>query len=200
MSDEFEMPDIMDVSPEAAAAAEASLDPDVKVPVKARKDVDKKTQDEYFRWTDSLVIEKAQRGKTTSGLTEFFIQAKIRPDGDPENKNIGKRVFSRYRVNFKVLRGQEKSPGHEIMNRLALAAIISLLKATSFAPQDASATGLKAALLTHLFPAEVEPHESPLVGKVAVGNICDKPNKGQNARKPRQTEVETWLPPVEEQE
>jgi len=199
MADELDLPDIMDVSPETAAAAEASLDPDVKIPNKARKDVDKKTGDEYFRWSDILVIEKAQRGRTQTGLTEFFIQAKIRPDGDPDNKNVGKRVFSRYRVNFKVLSGAEQNPGHEVMNRIALAAILSLLKATGFAPLDAATAGLKAALLTHVFPAEVEPHDSPLVGLVVVGNICNKPNKGQNARRDRQTEVETWLPPVTEQ-
>lgn len=194
---DFQLPDIFDVSPEAVAAAEASLDPDVKPPVGAREDTDKKTGDKYYRWTEAVTLEVVQRKRSASGLTEFYVQAKVRPGAVP-SKNVGKRVFSRYRINFKVLNGMESNPKHEIMNRLSMPSIMSLLKATGFAPSDPNA-GLPASLLLHLFPAEVETHESPLTGKVLLASICDAPNKG--GKRPRQTEVETWVAaPMDETE
>lgn len=198
MSDEFQLPDIMDVSPEATQAAEAALDPNVKVPENAREDKDKKTGDSYFRWPENLVIEKAQSSRSASGLTVFFVQAKIRASEGSLADNLGRRVFTRYRLNFRVLNGQEDNPGHEIMNRLSLTAITSLLRATGFLPTDAKTKGITAALLKHVFPNDTDVHDSPIVGKTAIGNLVNRPNKGEGARHPRQTEVETWLPDVTE--
>lgn len=198
MDQEFVLPDIYDISPETISETEAGLNPNLIPPDGARKDTDKNGE-VYFRWPELLLIEKAQSTRTKSGLTEFFVQAKVRPTEG--SGNVSKRVFSRYRVNFKVMRGEEENGGHRVMNRLSMTGLLSLLKSTGFLPNTVSTTGVPAALLLHLFPTYV-PTEidsiannvtSELVEKIAVGNIVDRPNKG-NPKYPRTVEVETWLP------
>ena len=193
---DLELPDVLDISPEAIAAAESSLDPEAKPPADARKDTDKKGN-EYFRWSESLVIEKASRKRSTSGLTGFEIQSKIRPNGEEGHANAGKRIWTRYYINYKVLGGQEQNESHTIMNRLSLRAIASLMKATGFLPDDASSKGLSASYLIAMFPAESEPVNSPFNGKVVTGTISNGPDKREGARNPRNNSVESWLPAAE---
>ena len=196
MSDDMEitLPDMVDISAEAVQQAEASLDPSVPPPSYARKDTDKKTGDEIFRWNDNLLIEHTERKRAKSGLTVFYVRAKIRPNGEAENKSVGKKINCNYRINFKVVAGTEDNEGHKIMNHLSTRSLLSLLKATGFAPKD-SAGGLPVSLLAALFPLESDAFVSPLVGKVAVGNVVNRPNKqATEERYKRQTEVESWLP------
>lgn len=189
-----ELPDILDISPEAVLTAEASLDPQVKPPADARVDTDKKTSAEYKRWAMRLSIDKVQRSATESKLTVFFVQARVRPSGVPGDKNVGKYVFSRYFVNFRVLNGLEVNEGHTGMNNRSMKSIVSLIKSAGLAPDDMADTGLKAAFLVHLFPKDTEPHTSPLIGKTFIGNCVEQPNNSPKAKFPRDTSVELWLP------
>jgi hypothetical protein len=193
---EFELPDVMDISPEAIAAVENSLSPDPVPPPTARRDVDRKGN-EYFRWSEQFVLEALTRSVAPSGLTVYFVQAKIRPNGEENHKNAGKRVYSRYRINYKVISGSVENPGHEIMNRLSLRSLVSLLKATEAMPDDVGTKGLGASYLMALFPKEEDIVQSPLIGRIVTGTVVNSPDKRENARNPRNNEVETWLPEVE---
>lgn len=194
MSEDFQLPDVLDVTPETIAAAEASLDPEVKPPADARHDKDKQNN-EYWRWSEIMVIEKAELKRSpTSGLTVFFIQSKVRPNGSPDHRNAEKKVFTRYHVNFPVLAGLEQNDKHEIMNRLSMRSIASLLKATALMPDDASSKGLSGSYLKQIFPADTEVHASPLVGQIVTGVVVNAPNKRDNTRT---NSVEAWLPKPE---
>jgi hypothetical protein len=189
-----ELPDILDVSPEAVSQTEAALDPQVHPPDDARVDLDKKTGAVYKRWAMLLTIERALRSTTASKLVCFFVQARVRPSGIAGDRTVGKRVFSRYFVNFPVLNGQEVNPGHAGMNERSMKSVVSLIKAAGLAPTDMTDTGLKAAFLSYLFPKETDVNESPLIGKEFVGNCVEQPNNSPKARFPRDTSVELWLP------
>lgn len=190
-----ELPDIIDVSPEAVSSTEAALDPQVKPPADARVDVDKKTGVERKRWAMSLSIERAERSSTSTGLVCFYVQARVRPSGIPGDKNVGKYVFSRYFVNFPILNGTITEPAsHVFMNERSMKSIVSLLKAANLAPENMATEGLKASYLAHIFPKDTDVNQSPLLGNLFVGNCVEQPNNSPKAKYPRETSVELWLP------
>jgi len=194
MSEEIKVPEFLDVSPEAQAAADAAMDPNVRPPAGAKVAIDKKTGDEYFRWSEIAVIEEAASSRSPKGHTCFQVVTKIRPSGDPQNKNVGRKVWTRVYINFPVLAGAVQDDGLAAMNFRSVGTLQTLLRATGYAPRE---PGLKAALLKSLFPVGGMP-PSPLVGKVVVMNLVNSPNKGENVKYDRQTQAESFLPVSQE--
>lgn len=196
----IEIPDFRDISPEVQAAASAAMDSGkpLKPSPDAKRATDKKVPPgEYFRWTEAAVIENAWRdGK--DGIITAVVQYKIRAGFHNEHE----RGWARHSLNFALLMGQENDPEkkkkHEFMNNSSINAINSLLTATGLAPKtgaDGKHVPLKASLLNHLFPVKGQPGvSSPLVGKTVMMNICDAPNTGAQAKYPRRTNIESYLP------
>ena len=193
MSNDLPIPDFLDIAPEVQKAATDAMaggfyfDPpaDAKVTTAKNGDV-------YKRWVEGCTVEKTWREGAAGGLVVAVLQLKVRT-GFPHG---GRKAFARHSLNFPLLMGQEVDENirgkHEFMNNNSVNAITSLMKATGYQP---TAGGLSGALLNMLFPVKDEPGaNSPLWGKSVMVNFVDQPNKGEKAKTPRRTNVESYLP------
>lgn len=195
MADEKELPipDFLDIDPDTQAAATAAMSrtqlltpPDDAVVTYGKK------KEVYERWTEAAVIEATWREATTSGLVQAVVQIKFRAGG----KNQHMKVWFRHMINFRLLSGtataEEKK--QQFMNDKSIHALGTLLKATGYAPVGG---GMKSSLLMHMFPPKGEPGaKAPIVGKDVMVNLCNSPNTGEKAKTDRQTQAESYLPPV----
>lgn len=196
MSDNLPTPDFLDIDPNVQAAAQAAMNPTsvLKVPEDAVKSTDKNDKD-YYRWSESAVIDGAWRETTKSGLVSATVQVRIRVG----TLNGGSRLWARHMINLAVLQGggtPEEQKKHGFMNDKAINAITTLLNATGLSPKDG---GISGKLLNYLFPVKNAPGvTSPLRGKAVILNLCDQENTGNNATTDRQTQVESYLPDTNE--
>lgn len=192
MSDNLPMPDFVDISDDVVSAAQAAmsrksvLDPpdDAAVNTSEKGDV-------YKRWTEGGVIEKMHREAAKNGLMVAVVQIKIR-SGYP---NEHERAWGRHMLHMNVLAGRgtdEERAKYGSMNDRALNGIMTLLQATGFAPEKGGLTGK---LLNYMFPPKGQPGaQSPIIGKTVMVNLVDSPNKGEKAKTPRQTNIDSYLP------
>ncbi len=191
-------PDFVDISDGAQKAAAAALDQGAPfvVPADAEKSVSKKNSDEFFQWTEGMVIEAAWREGAGEDVNRInaVVQMKVRA-GYP---NEEKRTWARHTLNIRLLLGQgtaeDAAMKSAFPHTLAVNALTSLFAATGFTPK--SSTGLKASLLNSVFPPKgtLNGTDSPLVGKSVLVNLKDAPNKSEKAKHPRRTNVESYLP------
>jgi hypothetical protein len=196
MSDEIQLPDLFDISGDTQAQADAAMDPTPTPPPTALTTI-AKNGDEYTRWNEFVTIEGAEMSRSAKGHTCLMTVAKIRPSGDPSNKNVGKKVFTRLFINFPTLQakqlGQPFDEKLDGMNTRSIGTLNSLLKSTGYLPEK---PGLPMQLLKVLFPMKVEgvaTAKSPLQGKTAVASLVRSPNKGEGARSPWQVQAESFL-------
>ena len=192
---EITVPDFYDVTPEAMATVDAALDPLPKPPENATVTIDKRNGDRYVRWSEALVLDQIESSRSPKGHTMILIRGKIKALGAP-SQNVGKRVFSRYTINFPVLNGLVKDEGLEAMNNRSMAAVKTVLQATGYWPASGRLT---ADLLRTAFPPKNPDGsgtvtQSPLLAKVVIGNLVESPNKGEGAKRDRDTKAETYLP------
>lgn len=183
------IPRVFGVSAEAAASAEAALTfslqvPETPYPVTSSKN--EKNGDEFHRWAEVMLIDKAYVEESKNGFTTFVIEGKIRT-GMP---NQNRRVFGRHYMDFDAFaQGDAADKGKQVMNDRTIAALSSLFKATDYNTPDG---GLPADLLTMMFPAKEQGAGSPLHGKAVTVNLCDAPNKGEGAKTKRKTNAESY--------
>jgi hypothetical protein len=193
MSDKnLPVPDFIDVSPEVASAASAamSFNTVLTTPEEAVSNTDKKGN-LYTRWSEPAVIDNAWREVSDKGLVTAVVQLKIRVG----SHNSGVRVWARHMLNLQVLAGVASEADvakYQFMNDKAINALTTLLNATGFMPETG---GLSSKVMNFLFPVKNAPGAvTPLRGKAVVVNLADVPNKGEKAKTPRQTTVESYLP------
>jgi len=186
------VPEFLDIDAGTQAAAAAAMNPSfvLNPPDDATENTDKKGNT-YKRWSEPAVIDAAWRESTDKGLLIAVVQAKIRTG----SKNGGSRVWARHMIHPQVLVGaadETTTAKYEFMNNRAINALTTLLNATDLAPDNG---GISGKLLSMLFPVKNAPGaSSPLKGKAVFVNLVDQPNNGDNAKTPRQTAVESYLP------
>lgn len=194
MSDQH-IPDFLDISPEAQAAAAAAMSRKLNwdPPETAYVSTNEKNGDVYERWTEEVVVENAWRETTKGGLISAVVQIKSRPG----NPNEHERTWGRHTMHPAVLArtaDSETTAKYSMMNDRAINAITTLLKSTGFSTEG----GLTGKLLNFIFPLKNAPGaKSPLIGKIVVANVLNSPNKGEKAKSPRQTSVDSYLPEME---
>src|SRR6185503_11186127 len=107
----------------------------------------------------------------------------------------GSTVFARHMIHFAALAGSADEitkAKYAWMNDRSINALTTLLRATGFHPETGGLTGK---LLNYMFPVKNAPGAtSPLKGKAVQLNLVDSPNRGEQAKTPRQTGVESYLP------
>jgi len=190
------VPDFIDIAEDTQKAAQAAMNRSfVLTPPEDAVVSVAKNGDEYKRWVEGGVIEDTWREGTASGLVVAVAQVKIR-SGYP---NQHERVWARHMLHPKVLLGQgneQEKKSYEGMNNRSINAITTLLQATGYAPTSG---GLSKRLLEMMFPIKNQPGaKAPVVGKSVMLNLVDQPNRGEKARSPRQTTVDSYLPDVVE--
>ena len=187
------IPDFQDIDPAVQKAATELMaggfyfnpPDDAKVTTSRNGDV-------YKRWVEGVTVEKTWREAANGGLIVAVVQMKVRA-GFP---HAGRKAFARHTLNFPLLLGQEVDPNikekHEFMNNNSVNALTTLMKATGYQPEQG---GLSGRLLNMMFPIKDSPAaNSPLWGKSVMANFVDQPNKGENAKTPRRTNIESYLP------
>lgn len=195
MDQNIPTPDFLDIGEDVQRAAQAALNSNSTLtpPDDARVST-AKNGDVYKRWVEGVTIDKTWREATKSGLVSAVVQMTVRV-GYP---NAGKKVWARHVLNLGLLSGavseEQAGRGHVFMNTNSINAISSLLAATGYQPTTGGLTGR---LLNLVFPVKEQPGaESPLKGKAVIVNLVDSPNKGEQARTPTRTQVESYLPDV----
>lgn len=195
MDNNIPTPDFLDIGEDVQRAATAALSGGsvLTPPADARVSV-AKNGDVYKRWVEGVTIDRTWREATRTGLVVAVVQMTVRV-GFP---NAGQKVWARHMLNLGLLSGavseEEAGRGHVFMNSNSINAITSLLSATGYQPEKG---GLSGRLLNLVFPVKEQPGaESPLKGKSVYANLVDSPNKGEQARTPTRTQVETYLPDV----
>lgn len=189
---ETHIPDFLDISPDAQAAATAAMSRKLNLdpPADASSYTTEKG-DTYERWNEAGLIEAAWRETTKTGLITAVIQVKIRA-GMP---NQHERTWGRHLIHPGVLAGvgnEEQIKKYANMNDRSINALTTLINATGFTPETG---GISGKLLGFLFPTKNAPGaKSPLCGKTAVVNLVNSPNKGEKAKSPRQTNIDSYLP------
>lgn len=196
MAENIPVPDFLDINEEVQAVASAAMNRNnvLAVPDDAVVNTDK-NNDVYKRWTEPAVIDAAWREATEKGLIVAVIQMKIRTG----SFNGGQRTWARHMLHPALLTGtatDDIKTRYEFMNNRSINAITTLLSSTGLR----TGTGvLGGKLLNFMFPVKNQPGAvSPLKGKVVQANLIDQPNKGANAKSPRQTAVESYLPDTTE--
>lgn len=186
------LPKLFSISSEAQQAAVAattfSLDvPKPPYPVAKAPD---KNGDLHHRWAELGVIEKAWLETSPKGHTGFIIDVKIRTGMPNQNRH----AYGRHYLNFESLASGSKD--NEVMNNITIAAITAFLKAAGLTPPADG--GLPIELLSTVFKETKElGSETPLRGKLVIVNLHEGPNKGEGAREPRGTSVDSYkLPPT----
>lgn len=196
MSDKnMPMPDFLDISEDVQKAATAAmarkqvLDPPDTAAVNTATN-----GDVYERWSEEGLVENVWRETTKGGLICAVIQTKMRA-GMP---NEHERAWGRHMLHPGVLAGVATDSDiakYSSMNDRAINAITTLLQATGFAPGSG---GLSGKLLNHMFPVKNAPGaKSPMIGKIVIVNLVNSPNKGEKAKNPRQTNIDSYLPEME---
>jgi hypothetical protein len=186
------VPKLFGVSAEASQAAEDALSFNLtvpKAPYPVTTSTDPKSGDQYHRWAEVMVIQKCYLETSPKGLTTFVVEGKIRPAQPNQNR----RVWGRHYMNFdEFAKGDGAEDKARNMNDRSIAAIKSLLKATSFLPEDGS---MPVELLSHLFPVKNATAASPLASKSVTVYLCNQPNKGEGAKTDRRTQTESYSTP-----
>lgn len=184
------VPDFLDIDPDTAAAAEATLkgfDP-VAVPDTAKASVGKNGET-YYRWTEAGVIESAWResGKTP-GMLVPTVQIRFRV-GSP---NGGRRFWARHTLHIPTMGGSRENAGYIQMNDRSIAAITTLLRSTGYMPTEGTVTKK---LLEYLFPLKNAPGATtPLKGKTVIVNMSNSPNaKATKEEYKRQSGADSYL-------
>lgn len=190
MSEPLSVPNFLDIDPDTAAAAEATLrgfEP-VAVPDDAKASTGKNGET-YYRWTESGVIEGAWReGSKTPGMLVPTVQIRFRV-GSP---NSGKRFWARHNLHMPTMVGNKDNPGYVSMNDRSIAAITTLLRATGYMPETG---GVTSKLLEFLFPLKNAPGATtPLKGKTVIVNMSNSPNtKATKEEYKRQSGADSYL-------
>jgi hypothetical protein len=187
----------------AATLAGGRQDP-LTPPKDASSWVDKKGV-QFKGWVEQIVITAAYRSVTRSGLMDVTIIGKIRQSKVKEN--TGKKVWGHFLQNTAA----KLTEGHQMMNDLSEAKIVSFLTATKLITGAQDVTEV---MLNKLFPAQNAPSaNSPLLNKVVLVNVtqADEPKLDRDTRKPvldsdgdeilvKRDRMEAALPPEEESE
>ena len=186
------LPEILDVTPEADEAIEAALDPEIRPPTNAKL-IGTYHGKPMHAWMELVNIQSAsvaKAKKTTNAV--FTVGVKIRGEGSP-NSNAGKMIFCRYVIDFNALNGLSNDEGMTRFSHQNMRALKSLMHATNYAPVNAG-TGIQKELLKTLFPVGGVP-PSPLLGKTVRAKVWRKGAK-EDKQYPKDWEygVEVFLP------
>jgi hypothetical protein len=190
MSDnQLPIPDFVDVDANAVAAAEGAANDRgaagkswvLPEGVALSKPTGAKNK-RYARWNEQVTVSSAYRTVTQKGLIDVVVIVKART-GQPNEENGN--AFLHFYINRDVMAGTETDPEklkkHSGMTKDSLGTLAQLIRLAGFMPKGEA--GLKASLLSLMFPAKGEPGAKSRLDGVSVTarlSYSEEPKKVQD--------------------